>query len=212
VLRVGFQTSAAGPLDQVTMERFSDAHPGWRVELKMRPWSDPTAGLLDATSDVAFLWLPVPGQDRLAWQTLWTEPRHIALWCTHPLAERAELRIADLLDEPFVALPPAAGPLRDHWLALAERDGHAVRIGAMAETPDETLEAVAAQQGVALMAAGNAEVYARRGITAVPVVDIAPAEFAVAWRDDDARPIVREYGLAAEQAVEICAAPDTAIS
>jgi hypothetical protein len=46
----------------------------------------------------------------------------------------------------------------------------------------------------------------------VPVVDIAPAEFAVAWRDEDARTTVREFGLAAGEAVEICAAPDTAVS
>jgi DNA-binding transcriptional LysR family regulator len=210
VLRAGFQTSVAGPLYQVTVGRFRERHPGWRVELKLHPWSDPTAGLLDGTSDVAFVWLPVPGQERLERQTLWTEPRHVALWCTHPLAERAVLRISDLLDEPFVALPPAAGILRDHWLAMEERDGHPVRIGAQVETPDETFEAVAAKQGVALLSAGNAQIYSRPGIVTRPVVDVGDSEFALAWRAGDERPIVRDLAEAAEAAIRICAIPDTA--
>jgi DNA-binding transcriptional LysR family regulator len=210
LLRVGFQTSVAGALYRLAVSCFTNAHPGWSVELRLHPWSDPTAGLLDDTSDVAFLWLPVPGQERLVWQTLRTEPRHVALCPKHPLAERAELRIADLLDEPFVALPPAAGALRDYWLAVEERDGHPVRVGAQAETPDEAFEAVAAQQGVVLMSAGNAQLYSRPEITTRPVIDISPAELALAWRADDERPAVRAFCDAAQQAVTACPAPDLA--
>jgi DNA-binding transcriptional LysR family regulator len=212
VLRVGFQTSVAGPLYQVTVGRFSEQHPGWTVELKLHPWSDPTAGLLESKSDVAFVWLPVPGPERFVRQTLWTEPRHLALWCTHPLAGQPELRIADLVDEPFVALPPAAGVLRDYWLAVDERDGHPVRIGAEAETPDETFEAIAAKQGVALLAAGPAQVYARPEIVTRPVIDVSEAEFAVAWRAGDARAVVQEFAEAADEAISLCGTPETAVT
>jgi DNA-binding transcriptional LysR family regulator len=58
----------------------------------------------------------------LAWQTLRTEPRHVAVRRKHPLAQRTEVQISDLLDEPFVALPPAAGVLRDYWLPRRARD------------------------------------------------------------------------------------------
>src|SRR5919202_3852326 len=89
VLRVGFQTSVARPLYQATVAHFTQTHPGWSVELRLHPWSDPTAGVLDAVSEVAFLWLPVPARERLTMRTLWTEPRHVALWSKHPLAGRA---------------------------------------------------------------------------------------------------------------------------
>jgi DNA-binding transcriptional LysR family regulator len=207
LLRVGFQTSVAGALYRLAVSRFTRAHPGWTVELKLHPWSDATAGLLDDTSDVAFLWLPVPGQEQLASQTLRTEPRHVALWQKHPLAQRAELRFSQLLDEPFVALPPAAGVLRDYWLALDARDGQPVRIGAQAETPDEAFEAVAAEQGVTLLSAGNAELYARPGVVTRPVADLSPAALAVAWRADDERPIIREFVASAQEATTACPVP-----
>src|SRR5512133_2404147 len=41
-LRVGFQTSVAGALYQLSVARFTKDHPGWSVELKLHPWSDPT--------------------------------------------------------------------------------------------------------------------------------------------------------------------------
>jgi DNA-binding transcriptional LysR family regulator len=204
VLRVGFQTSVAGALFRLAVARFGDEHPGWSVDLRLHPWSDPTAGLLDGTSDVAFLWLPVPGQDRLAWSTLRSEPRHVALSCRHRLAEREELRMSDLLDEPFVALPAAAGVLRDYWLAVPERNGHPVRIGAQAESPDETFEAVAAEQGIALLAVGNAELYARPQITTRPVVDLSPAELAVVWRAGEQRSVIAEFVAAAERSATAC--------
>jgi DNA-binding transcriptional LysR family regulator len=136
-----------------------------------------------------------------------TEPRYVALWRKHPLASRSEVRIGDLLDEPFVALPPAAGVLRDYWLALDQRNGHPVRIGAQVETPDETFEAVAAKQGLALLSAGNAELYSRPGIVARPVVDLTPAELAVAWRADDERAILEAFALAAHEAIVACPVP-----
>jgi DNA-binding transcriptional LysR family regulator len=47
----------------------------------------------------------------------------VAIPDSHPLASRDVIDVADLLDEPFLALPPAAGPLRDYWLAVDARDG-----------------------------------------------------------------------------------------
>jgi DNA-binding transcriptional LysR family regulator len=206
VLHVGFQTSVAGWLYPLAVTIFTRAHADWKVELRLHRWSDPTAGLLDESSDVAFLWLPVPGQERLAHRTLRTEPRHVAMCKDHRLAQRAQVRMADLLDEPFIALPEDAGVLRDYWLAVPERGGHPVRIGAEAETPDETFEAVRARQGVVLLSEGNAGLYARPGVVTRPVADPGPAELAVAWRAGDRRAVIRDFGEAAQQAVVECSA------
>jgi DNA-binding transcriptional LysR family regulator len=199
-LRVGFHTSVAGSLYKKATELFTADHGGWHIALKLHHWSDATAGLSDGSSDVAYLWLPVPDQDRLAWHVLRSEPRYVAMRPDHRLAARTAVEMEDLLDEPFIALPPSAGVLRDYWLALDQRHGHPVRIGAEVESPDATFEAIAAGQGIVLLAQGNAELYTRPDIVARPVIDLSHCDLAVVWAADDTRPVVKDLAKAAARA------------
>jgi DNA-binding transcriptional LysR family regulator len=192
LLQVGFQTSVGGGLYQDIAARFTELRPDWRLVLRWHDWSDPTSGLLDRSADVAFLWLPTGADDEIEVQTIRSERRFVALPAEHRLARRRALQMADLLDEPFVALPEQAGPLRDYWLAVDERGGRPPRIGAEVATPDETFEAVATGLGVHLIAEGNATVYARPDIVYRPVIDLEPCQLAVAWRRADRRAVVRE--------------------
>jgi DNA-binding transcriptional LysR family regulator len=105
--------------------------------------------------------------------------------------------LAELLDEPFLALPRSAGPLTDFWLALDERGGRPARIGAVVNNPDETYEALVDGRGVCLIAAGNAPLLTRGDVVTLPVTDIAPSQLVLAWRAADARPLVRGYVEAA---------------
>jgi DNA-binding transcriptional LysR family regulator len=192
VLRVGFQTSVGGGLYQAIAARFAELRPDWRLVLSLHAWSDPTSGLLDKSADVAYLWLPAGAEDTIEVQLLRSERRFVALPAGHRLAGRKGLQMADLLEEPFVALPAEAGPLRDYWLALDARGGRPARVGAEAATPDETFEAVATGHGVVLIAEGNTTVYPRPGIVFRPVIDLEPCQLAIAWRRGDRRAAVRE--------------------
>lgn len=121
-LVVGMSTSPGrGGLLPAIRSRFTAAHPEAVLRLRQVTWEDPTASLSDGTADVAYVWLPLPDADRYAWTVVAEEPRLVALPDTHPLAAREEIDFADLTDEPFLALPPEAGVLRDFWLALDER-------------------------------------------------------------------------------------------
>ncbi|MGQ4383943.1 LysR family transcriptional regulator [Streptomyces sp. SAS_270] len=197
-LVVGMSTSPGrGGLLPAIRSRFTSAYPEATVRLKQVSWEDPTAGLADGAVDVAFVWLPLPDARRYAWTVVAEEPRLVALPDTHPLAAREEVDFADLADEPFLALPGSAGPLRDYWLALDARDGRAPRIGAEIASTEETYEALVAGLGVCLVAAGNAPLITLGGVTTRPVRGVGPSRYALAWRkEDDGRPLVRAYAQA----------------
>ncbi|MGW0880584.1 LysR family transcriptional regulator [Streptomyces sp. NPDC002671] len=202
-LMVGMSTSPGrGGLLPAIRSRFTAAHPETTVRLRQVSWEDPTAGLADGGADVAFVWLPLPEEERYDWTVVVAEPRLVALPDTHPLAARAEIDFADLLDEPFLALPKSAGPLRDHWLALDARAGRPPRIGAEIAGAEETYEALVAGLGVCLVAEGNAPLITLGGVTTRPVRGLGPGRYALAWRrEDGGRPLVRAYAQACRETV-----------
>ena len=193
VLVVGFSTSVGRDILPAVSARFTERRPGWRLQLRQIDWHDPTAGVDDHTSDVAYVWLPVPGAERFGSVVVATEDRHIALPGGHRLAELDHVPFDELVDEPFLALPASTGVLRDHWLAVPERGGRQPLIAAEVTNADETFEAVASGVGVALVSAGNAAIYWRPGVVTRPVAGLGPSELALLWRIDDPRPAVRDF-------------------
>ncbi|MFE5022302.1 LysR substrate-binding domain-containing protein [Streptomyces sp. NPDC056656] len=200
-LVVGMSTSPGrGGLLPAVRSRFTEAHPDARIRLRQVGWDDATAGLADGTADVAFVWLPLPDADRYRWVVVAEEPRHVALPEAHRLAALAEIDFADLADEPFLALPQSAGALRDYWLATDARDGTPPRVGAEIAGTDETYEALVDGRGVCLVAVGNAPLITLGGVVTRPLRGVSPSRLALAWRDGDQRPLVRDYARAAREA------------
>jgi DNA-binding transcriptional LysR family regulator len=183
VLRVGFLAGAANEATQPIIAAFTSRRPGWRVEMRAAPWTDPTAGLASGDADVALLRLPFPGQETLRTEVLFSEPRWVALPSAHPLARRDHIAFRDLWEEPFVAAPAETGAWRDWWLAADQREGHPVKIGAVTGSgqPDDWLTAIANGHGVALAPESAARYYARPGITYRPVTGVSPSQVGVAW-------------------------------
>ncbi len=194
VLRVGFMSSAANEATQHIIAAFARRRPGWRVEMQHAAAPDATAGLASGDVDVALLRLPFPGQDDVRIEVLLTEPRWVALPATHPLAARDEICFHELWDEPFVAASTDTGWWRDYWLATAERQGHPVRIGYVADQPDTMLTAIANGYGIALTPESAARYYARPGVTYRPVTGVSPSQACVAWPPaHDTDPVVQDF-------------------
>jgi DNA-binding transcriptional LysR family regulator len=145
-LVVGMSTGPGRGLLPAVHARFSQEAPAARLQLRQVPWDDPTGGLATdgpGRTDAAFVWPPIPFPDRYHWLTVATEPRLVALPATHRLAARDPIAFADLLDEPFLALPAASGESRDYWLAIDARHGRPPVIGAeIANTEESTVDSV----------------------------------------------------------------------
>jgi DNA-binding transcriptional LysR family regulator len=191
-LRVGTLTSIGREIYPGVIDRFAKHQPDWRVELKSFGWGDPTAGLTDGATDVAFLWLPVEASG-IKHRILVSERRFVALSSRHPLAHRRSVAFADIRDEAFVALPKSAGQLREFWLASAERNGDSANVAAEVTSADETFEVVSSGGAIVLLAEGNAVIYMRPGIVCIPVEDLRPAQLAIAWRTADHRGAVKSF-------------------
>jgi DNA-binding transcriptional LysR family regulator len=199
-LVAGMSTSPGrGGLLPAIRSRFTALRPAASVELRQVGWEDTTAGLADGSADVAYVFLPLPEPERYDWVIVAQEECLLALAEAHPLARRDVIDFADLLDEPFLALPARSGPLRDFWLATDARGGRPPRIGAEIASTDETYEALVDGRGVCLVAAGNAPLLTLGGVTTRPVRGVAPSRLALAWRRDDNRPLVRDYARACRQ-------------
>jgi DNA-binding transcriptional LysR family regulator len=192
-LTVAMSMGIGRGLVPAAVEAFQQRHPGFRVRIQQTSFDDRTSGLVAGETDLAFCWLPLPEDVGLRYRVLVREERHLALPRGHPLAARPELTMADVLDEPFLALPESTGSLRDHWLAVDARGGHPVRIGAVVNGPEEAVTALGRGLGVALISAGNAELYQRPEFVVRPLLGLAPGELAVAWRGNDPRAVVHDF-------------------
>ncbi|WP_281356967.1 LysR family transcriptional regulator [Fodinicola acaciae] len=189
-LVVGFQTRIGRGLIPAVRRRMAELLPDWTLFFRQVPWEDPTAGLASRQSDVAVAWLPVP--DGYAYKVVAVEQRWVALPAGHRLAAEEAVDFSTIADEPYIALPLSAGPLRDFWLAADHRQRPA-RVIAAARTADEIFEAVASGLGITLLSAGNADIYRRDDIAFRPVHGLSPSQLAVVWRPDDDREAVQIF-------------------
>lgn len=184
---------------------FERAYPDVEMHLQIFDMTQPSAGLLDHSSDVALLRPPVaaPG---IELATVRSEPRVFVLPAGHPLAASEELRLADVRGLPFVTAGLATDGCeprawQDYWLVRPRPGGDVPIIGATARTVDEWCEHVAAGHGIGLCPASAATFHNRPGVCFVPSAGLAPATMCVAWRTGDTRPAVQRFvSLAAESA------------
>src|SRR5260370_31177847 len=108
---VGTLTSIGRALYPAVIGRFGRYQPGWQAQLRSFGWGDPTAGLRDQVTDVAFVWLPVDDGDIEA-EVLATERRFTAMSARHRLAGRARGDFHGVIDGPVAAPAAPARALR----------------------------------------------------------------------------------------------------
>jgi len=191
-LVVGMHTSPGRNLLPRVQALLRENCPNGTFQLKKMPWSDRTAGLADHAVDAAFVWLPLP-RPPYRWITIAREPRLVVLAPEHHLADRAEVSLAELRDEPFLALPESAGELRDYWLGTDQRGGFPARVAGIINDVDETYEAVTSGTGICFIAAGNAPIFERGGIRMPVVTDLSPSELVLAWHDSQQPPFLKTF-------------------
>jgi DNA-binding transcriptional LysR family regulator len=188
-IRVATGATAGLELVPRVLHAFREARPQVHLDLRQSDWEDYTGGLRDGAVEAAFVWLPFE-QEGLRIAALHFEPRVIALEAGHPLAAEHEIRMEQVVDEPWpwVDTDPVALAF---WTGADFRGGAAARRGPTIRSMEGMLEAVRAGLCVATVPRSQAGVSAMPGIAFRPVVDLTPATLALAWRSLDETPVVQ---------------------
>ncbi len=181
VLRVGYLIGTGADLPFRLVRHFEAAYPEVTVEPKEFDFADPTAGLADGTTEVAIIRPPVdlPEHRMLI---LDSESWVACLPRDHRLADRREVSITDLLDDPIVCAPLTAGTWRDYWLAMDVRGNRPPTIAAVAATYEAETTSIARGLGISFTSSSVARFYDRPGIVYVPITDRPPSYTALAWQ------------------------------
>jgi len=148
-LRIGaIPTVAPFLLPRVVM-RFCKEHPAVQLQLKEDLTERLLADLLAGELDVAVMALPIR-DDRLHVEKLFSEPLVMALPPKHRLAAKSEVKLADVMDEPFILLDDVHC-LGDQVLSFCHRGGLEPRVVCRGEQVVTLLAMVAAGQGVSVV-------------------------------------------------------------
>lgn len=190
--RLRISTLAPG-LEQLPrlLRAFREARPEVAVELQQVSVEDHSGGLHDGAVDVAFVWLPFAAEG-LAFEVITEEPRLAALSSDHPLAACEELRMDQLVDEPwpYVDTDPVA---LGFWTCTESRGGAAARRGPTVASMEGIFEAVRAGLCVATVPRSFATVQSWSGLAFKAVADLTPATLAIGWRADEGSPVVQAF-------------------
>jgi DNA-binding transcriptional LysR family regulator len=188
---IGFTGSATYELLPSLSRRLRLQSPGLELDLRgelLTP--SQVTGLLDGTLDVGFLRPPVrdPGVEV---HPLRREPLVVVLPETHPQADRDQISLADLAEEPFICYPSHhRSVVHDAVLDACQAAGFTPRATEVAET-STLVSFVAAGLGVALVPASVQQLRIA-GSVYRPLTGAAPTvELAVATRKGDTSPGVR---------------------
>lgn len=197
-LRAGFMSLTPPMMAGGLFPRFSAEHPDVTIEWRQLGYPTPDARAWLGDSDLALIWF-APETPGLASQPIRTSPLVVAMAEDHPLADRTELRVEDVLDETFPGVVGCEPAWLGRWGLDAYRGAPARRSEDRATTPEEVTWMVAAGQAITTVPEIVAVPYAHLGVKAIPLVDAEPAVLTLVWPESRAHRMVVDLAQIAAQ-------------
>jgi DNA-binding transcriptional LysR family regulator len=181
---------ANGPLPQM-IAAFKSQAPGHVVEL--RHFADSSSQERDLLAGYLDLIVvrSVANDRALVAQRLFEEPFVVYLPECHPLANRPNLTLTEVANEPFILWPREIAPsFYDRVIDACRAAGFTPRFEGYGTTLEAQLALVAAGVGITLQAASNQSIM-RHGVNAIPLESAGPtASLWLAYRRRHRNPVV----------------------
>jgi hypothetical protein len=130
------------------------------------------------------------------------EVRAVLMSRRHPLAEAESLSIADIADDPVVAVAPTKPWICEFWAAAAERGDRPVNYGVEAWSVPDVLAGVGYLDHVITSFPSLLRFFRVPGLVAIPLSDVSPAPMSLLALADDRRPVLAAFE---ETVREVCA-------
>ena len=181
-LTLGYTIGAGLEVVPWLLRSFAAQQPQRLLRTVEYDFSDPTAGLRESEVNAAII-RPPTGLAGLTTLELLSEDRVACLPEGHPLADRREVHVGELLSEPIIAAPLSPGPWRDYWILSDHRTSPALVV-AEAPTFEAELHLIARGVGISVSAMTAAKWYRRPGVAFVPITDLEHCHVALAWWPD----------------------------
>jgi LysR family hydrogen peroxide-inducible transcriptional activator len=187
LLRVGAIPTVAPFVLPRAVTRFRKDRPAVRLQLKEDLTERLLADLLAGELDVGLMALPIR-DERLHVESLFSEPLVMALPPKHRLARKAEVKLADVVEEPFILLDDVHC-FGDQVLSFCRRGGLEPRVVCRGEQIVTLLAMVAAGEGVSVVPEMAATADQAKACVYRPLGKPAPARTLCAvWHKQRYRP------------------------
>jgi DNA-binding transcriptional LysR family regulator len=185
VLTVGTLADSAELVGTRLAAAYRRRHPAARVRIREADLTDPTTGLRAGLVDVALTRAPFDDTG-ITTRVLRSDPVGVVLRADDPLAGRDSLRLDDLAGRRWFQFPDGTDPVwRAFWTGpSATGDGPVVR------TAHECLQSVLWNGTVGLIPLPHA---LPDGLTAVPLTDMPPSRFVIAWNTANTSALIRSF-------------------
>lgn len=182
-LVLGFMGSAANELTALILEQFQRLHPGCSVKLRETQFSDPLGPLQRGEVEALLTRLPVRENDLTVGPILIREAFMLAVSVQHRWAKSASISLNDLATETLFSMEGNAPAYWwDHHVPRQTPSGLSIARGESVASFQSLLTLVAANKGVAPVAASVSRYYSRPDIAFVPLTDAPANEVALVWR------------------------------
>jgi DNA-binding transcriptional LysR family regulator len=192
-IEFGFVGTPPGLDSPRVLEAFARAHPAIDVRYRELPFPSSSTSAWLSEVDLAVCHLPPADPD--VWvHPLREEARMVLAPSRHPLSERGELSVAEVLGETFIGFHPAVEPTWAGFWSLDDHRGspprHVTPDGA--RNPHEVLASLAVRHALTLVPAAVAGLIPSllSGVSAIALSDARPATIALLGREDRRNPLV----------------------
>ena len=190
---LGFLPATFSELPRELVSAFRAQHPRVSIRYRELSYITHTRDLHVGHVDLAFLWPPYD-EPELEFQPLTQEPRVLGVADSHPLANRDNIALDQILDLPFPGFHPASsGGWFAAWFFDDRRGGPARTTEDETATPFEMALVVQEGRAIAPAAQSFANAFPSPGFHWLTLDDAPPATLALAWHRDNRKPATRAF-------------------